>query len=163
MKTSCFAAFQGPGRICIARYAPRGTPAGFRMFKALAPGTWFNSVPEDEYRRLYFGEILARLDPRQVVADLRQLANGAEPVLLCWEKPPLTPKNWCHRRMVAEWLKDNLGVEVPELESCGGSPPSSAGPSKAATAGRPTKTDTTPKTTGAGRVQLGQLRFSFKM
>jgi hypothetical protein len=80
MKTSCFAVFKGPGRICIARYAPRGTPAGFRMFKVLAPGEWFNQVPEDEYRRRYFGEILGPLDPRQVVTDLERLAEGEEPV-----------------------------------------------------------------------------------
>jgi hypothetical protein len=116
MKTSCFALYQGPGRVCIARWAPRGTPAGYRMFAPLAPGPWFNKVPEDEYRRRYFGEILGPLDPRAVVADLERLAGGAEPVLLCWERPPFTATNWCHRRMVAEWLKSSIGLEVPELE-----------------------------------------------
>jgi hypothetical protein len=116
MKTSCFALYQGPGRVCIARWAPRGTPAGYRMFAPLAPGAWFNKVPEDEYRRRYFGEILAQLDARAVVADLERLAGGAEPVLLCWERPPFTATNWCHRRMVAEWLKSTIGLEVPELE-----------------------------------------------
>ena len=151
MRTSCFTVFQGPGRICIARYAPRGTPAGYKMFKALAPGDWFNSVPEEEYRRRYFGEILAPLDPRQVVTELEALAGGAEPVLLCWEKPPLTPKNWCHRRMVAEWLTDKLGIDVPELVLPGGAPPKGGTDPKAGAA---------PKAPGAsGRPQLG---FSFK-
>jgi hypothetical protein len=116
MKTSCFSVYEGPGRISIARYAPRGTPAGFRIFKALAPGEWFNKVPEAEYRRRYFGEVLGELDPSEVVAQLEDLGGGAEPVLLCWEKPPLTPRNWCHRRMVAEWLKSTLDIEVPELD-----------------------------------------------
>jgi hypothetical protein len=117
MKTSCFAVFQGPGRISIARFAPRATPAGFRVFKSLAPGDWFNKVTESEYRRRYFGEILSQLDPNDVVAQLEELAAGAEPVLLCWEKPPLTKDNWCHRRMVAEWLRTSLRLEVPELEA----------------------------------------------
>jgi hypothetical protein len=156
MKTSCFTVFQGPGRICIARYAPRGTPAGFRMFKALAPGSWFNKVPEEEYRRRYFGEILGPLDARQVLTELETLAEGAEPVLLCWEKPPLTPKNWCHRTMVAEWLKDQLGIEVPELVLPGGSPRKPGAALKLGVAPNP---GAAPEAGASGRTQLG---FPFK-
>jgi hypothetical protein len=29
-----------PGRISIARFAPRGTPAGYRVYSPLAPGDW---------------------------------------------------------------------------------------------------------------------------
>jgi len=53
MKVSSFFDYQGPGRISIARYAPRGTPAGFRVYKPLAPGPWFNSVSRTEYERRY--------------------------------------------------------------------------------------------------------------
>lgn len=116
MKTSSFFSYAGPGRISIARYAPRGAPPGFRIFKALAPGDWFNSVPEDVYRRLYF-EQLGLLNPQEVVAKLNELAGGHEPVLLCYEKPPFTATNWCHRRMVAEWLKTTLNLDVPELDA----------------------------------------------
>jgi hypothetical protein len=162
MKTSCFAMFQGPGRICIARYAPRGTPAGFRMFKALAPGSWFNSVSEQEYRRRYFDEILGPLDARQVLTELEMLAEGAEPVLLCWETPPLTPKNWCHRTMVAEWLKEQLGIDVPELVLPGEHVPKQG---TAPTLGAAPKLGTAPQAGAApqavapGRTQLG---FPFK-
>ncbi|MCL2822690.1 MAG: DUF488 domain-containing protein, partial [Polyangiaceae bacterium] len=115
MKTSCFAGYKGPGRICIARYAPRGTPAGYRVFKALAPGEWFKSVSKEQYMVLYDGEILAPLDPQKTWDTLHELAGGVEPVLLCWEKPPLTADNWCHRRIVSEWFESRLGVVVPEL------------------------------------------------
>jgi hypothetical protein len=51
-------------------------------------------------------------------------------VLLCWEVPPVTApqpipqagltmigrSNWCHRRLVAVWFKQTLGIDVPELE-----------------------------------------------
>jgi hypothetical protein len=38
-----------------------------------------------------------------------------EPVMLCFEKPPFTVTNWCHRRMAAAWLERELGIEVNEL------------------------------------------------
>lgn len=115
MKTSCFANYQGPGRISIARYAPRNTPAGFRIFSRLAPGSWFKTVTKSEYIER-FDAMLAALDPQETWDTLHKLAGDAEPVLLCWEKPPFDEvKNWCHRRMVAEWFEAKLGVEVPEL------------------------------------------------
>jgi len=57
-----------------------------------------------EYRAAY-QEILDRLDPRKVYQEL-----GEDAILLCWEKPG----EFCHRRLVAEWLERELGVEVPE-------------------------------------------------
>jgi len=44
MKTASFFAYTGPARISIARFAPRGSPAGFRIYRALAPGPWFNQT-----------------------------------------------------------------------------------------------------------------------
>ena len=102
MRTSSFFTYQGPGRITIARYAPRGTPGGFHMFKALAPGGWFNKVGFAQYEKLYREEILGRLDARRTFDELVALADGAEPVLLCWEKPPLTQTN-CTRSRLADW------------------------------------------------------------
>lgn len=117
MKTASFFAYQGEGRISIARSAPRDIPGGFRVYRKLAPGPWFNSVSREEYLRLYMGEVLEPLDPAQVVADLKALAGRAWPHLLCWEKPPFTDTNWCHRRLVAEWLAATLGLDVPELDA----------------------------------------------
>ena len=71
-------------------------------------------LEQSEYRELFFCDILALLNPVQVVKDLEHLAAGFEPVLLCFEKPPFTPTNWCHRRMVAEWFHNELGLDVPE-------------------------------------------------
>jgi hypothetical protein len=121
MQTSSFQTYTGPGRICIARYAPRQTPGGYKMFKLLAPGDWFNKVSRERYLSLFKSEVLDKLDPQKTFDKLHELAGGAEPVLLCWEKPPLddfnspTAKNWCHRRIVAAWFEDNLKVHVPEL------------------------------------------------
>jgi hypothetical protein len=116
MKVSSFFDYQGPGRISIARFAPRGTPAGFRVYKPLAPGPWFNSVSKPEYEKRYFAQ-LKLLDAGQVVEDLLRLAGPAEPVLLCWEKSHdiKSGKTWCHRHLVAEWLRRELGTEISEL------------------------------------------------
>ena len=114
MKTASFFSYTGPGRISIARYAPRNTPAGYKVFKPLAPGSWFNSVSEEMYRELYFAQ-LAELNARETWETLHALAAGAEPVLLCWERPPFTTTNWCHRCMVSEWFASELKHEVPEI------------------------------------------------
>lgn len=115
MKTACFFEYTGPGRISIARFPPRGTPAGFRVYRALAPGPWFKSVPEDEYRRRYAAQ-LAALDPKKTFTALTELADDAEPVLLCWERKAdlAAGKVFCHRRIVAEWFSATLGIRVDE-------------------------------------------------
>ena len=117
MKVSSFFDYQGPGRISIARYAPRGTTAGFRVYKPLAPGPWFNKVSRPEYERLYCAQ-LALLEPVTVSDELHALADGVEPVLLCWERKAdifVAKKTWCHRHMVATWLRQQLNVDVEEL------------------------------------------------
>ena len=115
MKTASFFAYTGPGRVCIARWAPRNTPAGFRIYKPLAPRKDLIKMSIEQYTKIYFGEILAALDPQTVVDDLHRLAGKVEPVLLCWERTPLGPGNECHRRMVADWLAETLGLDVPEI------------------------------------------------
>jgi len=115
MKTASFYTYAGPGRISIARFAPRGVAAGFRVYKPLAPGPWFNSVDERRYRELYFAQ-LAKLDAATVVQQLEALAAGHEPTLLCYEMPSdiAAGKTFCHRHMVAEWLQQRLGLVVAE-------------------------------------------------
>jgi hypothetical protein len=116
LKTASFFTYTGPGRISIARFPPRGTPAGYRVYKPLAPGAWFNSVTREMYERLY-GEQLAKLDAQKVHDELVALAGDAEPVLLCYEKPPFTETNYCHRRMVSAWFERELRILVPELDA----------------------------------------------
>lgn len=118
MKTGSWKTYKGAGRIGVARQAPRFAPAGFKLYRALAPGPWFNEpMTEGEYERRYRSEVLDRLDPQAVWDQLHALAlpPGAEPVLMCFEAPPWTSDNWCHRRMIAAWFKETLGQEVPEI------------------------------------------------
>jgi hypothetical protein len=116
MKTSCFFTYQGPGRISIARFAPTGIK-GYRRYLALAPQRHMLKMPYEEYRPLYFA-ILHALDPQDVWDELHALVAPAEPVLLCWERPPLNDEtNFCHRSMVAYWIEDTLGFVVEEYEA----------------------------------------------
>ncbi len=106
MQTSNFARAAGDHSIkpvSIARYAPRWYSG--RRYLALAPTRQMLKMGEDDYRVAY-QEILERLDPRKVYEDL-----GPDAVLLCWEKPG----EFCHRRLVAEWLEIHLGIKVPEV------------------------------------------------
>ena len=113
MKTGSFRTYRGEGRISIARWAG-GFGKGVPSYRPLAPGPWFKSVDWPTYCRLY-GEQLSKLDPRQTWDDLHRLAGDAAPVLLCWEVPPFTDANHCHRRLVAEWFEQELGEAVPEV------------------------------------------------
>jgi len=99
-------------RIGISRGTPR-RQRGFRVYRALAPGSWFNSVPAAEYRRRYMAQ-LAELDPVIVLSELAALAEGKVPALLCFERPPPDP-TWCHRGLVSAWFFDTLQVEVFEF------------------------------------------------
>lgn len=117
IRTASFRTYTGLGRISIARWAPRNTPAGYKVFKALAPGDWFNKVTWSEYVPRYNTEILGKLDPKKVLEQLQQLAGeGNIPTLQCWEVPPLVGDNQCHRRLAAAWFERELGIEVPEYE-----------------------------------------------
>jgi hypothetical protein len=116
VKTSSFRLYRGPGRVNIARGARHVIP-GFRIYRALQPGPWFNSVDDDEYCQRY-AAILAALDPERVWHELHALAMPAEPILCCWEVPPFTAQNWCHRRLVATWFNQTLGYDVPEWRGC---------------------------------------------
>jgi hypothetical protein len=122
MKTSSFRTYTGPGRISIARWAPRNCPPGYRVFRPLAPGDWAKAGGrwvDDATFLAGYDDQLSRLDPRDTWDRLHQLAGSSEPVLLCWEVPPFDPpgdgRNWCHRRLVAAWFEERLGVSVPEL------------------------------------------------
>ncbi len=72
--------------------------------RELAPTWSMLSLSRSDYER-QFQSILSKLDPDDI---LRRLPKGA--VMLCWEYPG----RFCHRRIVAEWLEQRCGIEVPE-------------------------------------------------
>lgn len=63
----------------------------------------------EEYERRYL-EHLEKLDANKVYEDLKDCT------LVCFEssKDLACGKKFCHRRIVAKWLKAKLGIDVPE-------------------------------------------------
>ena len=61
-----------------------------------------HTVGKAEYARRYNEEVLSKLD-----------ALGKDAILLCGEMPG----TFCHRRLVARWLEEELGISVPERGS----------------------------------------------
>jgi len=132
MNTSYFAKYKGENGVSIAGKTPDWYKG--REYKKLAPKFHFFkdykkcikyidellqekriTIPEaiemkrkteENYTIHYYSEVLNVLDPHQVYGEL-----GENAVLLCWEKSG----EFCHRRLVAEWLKKELGIEVKEL------------------------------------------------
>lgn len=100
-------------KIGVSRGVPRGTPAGYRRYPALNPGSWFRSVAAGEFHRLYHDEVLKKLDAERVVRDLTAISAGRIPVLTCFEKSA-PGDDWCHRGIISVWLNDKVGLEVPE-------------------------------------------------
>jgi uncharacterized protein (DUF488 family) len=69
---------------------------------------------KDDVQETYepkFNEILKNLKPDDVINDLTKLSGGKDIVLCCHEKEG----DFCHRRIVAEWLEKTKNIEVKEL------------------------------------------------
>ena len=114
--TSSWFTYFGPGRVGISQGVPRNMRAGYRLYKKLAP-SWSlvrAGLPRSQYEPFYREDVLDRLDPGQVLDDLRRLSPEHPPVLLCYERPPFDEANFCHRHMVAEWLAAHIGQPVLE-------------------------------------------------
>lgn len=112
MKTSYFGnktAAQDHKAVSIARWPPRWWGFG-RRYILLAPSADLlkrakAGLPWPEYVEEYKRDVLSKLDPVRVYADL------TDAILLCWEKPG----DDCHRRLVADWIENALDVKVQEL------------------------------------------------
>ncbi len=110
MNTSYYAKYKGDNGVSIAAKCPHWFNG--RQYKKLAPNYSLlmayknNLINEVEYTEQYYKEVLNNLDARQIYEEL-----GEDAVLLCWEKSG----SFCHRHLVADWLRNKLGVEVLEL------------------------------------------------
>lgn len=84
-----------------------------KEYKKLAPKYYWwkqwhdENLSNDWYKEQYFNTVLNVLDPVQVFKDV-----GDDAVLLCWE----SPGHFCHRRLVAQWFKSRLNIDVIEIK-----------------------------------------------
>ena len=71
-----------------------------------------------EYTEKYRKEILRYLSPWDVGIDLFRIGrkeNTDKVVMLCYE----SPEKFCHRHLIAEWMKETMHIEVEELQTSG--------------------------------------------
>jgi hypothetical protein len=116
MKTSYYhraKAIGVEGIISISRSTPFWM-GKIPKYPTLAPGPWFKAVDRQEYEQLYT-EILNSLDPQVVWDELHNLVFPNEPILLCWEALKKEDQ-FCHRRFVAAWFTEHLGVSLLEVQ-----------------------------------------------
>jgi len=85
-------------------------------YKALAPNwrLWDNfkkkKISEDKFI-VEYNNMLKDLNPKHVLEHLHFLTGGIEPILMC--KPAKT--KFCHRHLVADWLENETGIIINEL------------------------------------------------
>ena len=85
---------------------------GMKTIYELTPTKEILSLKDspDSYTIKYFN-LLDNLDAETILDEIEQLSNKQDCVLLCYEKP----FQFCHRHIVADWLKTNLNIEVREI------------------------------------------------
>lgn len=94
---------------------------------ALYPPRWFNGISlkqvsptksilfakdqtQEEYIRRYKSEVLAQQDMCQFLKTVEMVSCGQDVALCCYEKPG----DFCHRHILAEWIKEKTGIEIKE-------------------------------------------------
>lgn len=98
-----------PDAVSIAGRCPNNFYG--REYKKLAPKYWFFQKykldgDEEFYKIQYQKEVLDKLNPVDVYNDL-----GDNAILLCYE----AVGEFCHRRLVAQWLNKHLGIIIDEI------------------------------------------------
>lgn len=94
-------------------------PVGYngKKYKCLAPSSklllkWKKDKDINYYIQHFQEEVLNKLNISCVIMDLINLAAGKIPCLICYEKP----SDFCHRHLVAEWLREIPNVYVKEFK-----------------------------------------------
>nr|DAI47201.1 MAG TPA: protein of unknown function DUF488 [Caudoviricetes sp.] len=94
---------------------------------SLYPPRWFNGISlkqvaptksilfangqtQEEYTRRYRSEVLSQQDMQQFLKTVEQASGGQDVALCCYEKPD----DFCHRHILADWIKEKLGIEISE-------------------------------------------------
>lgn len=115
MQTSCF---DNVARVAVPLSISGRAPDWYAgpQLRLLAPKRGFfdawaaGEIDDDGYVRAFRAQVLAPLDPAQVFRRIVE-AHGPDVTLLCYEPPG----QFCHRRIVAQWFEQALGVSVPEM------------------------------------------------
>ncbi len=97
--------------VSVARWNPKWFEG--ISYKIVAPMADMlrDDITRDEYIRQYRNRVLWNLNPARVLRDLQMLTGNRDCALLCYEKPG----DFCHRRLLADWMLKETGMEIPEF------------------------------------------------
>ena len=97
-----------PQAVAISLGVPRGWTG--RRYSVLAPSRRLIKIMDPQtFTKLYKAEVLDRLDPMRVIREM----GGDDFIMCCWEPPG----EFCHRRVVAAWMRKHTGVLVQEFNT----------------------------------------------
>ncbi len=102
----------------ISRGIPRWPlPYRYRLLRLLAPSRETFALQDlKEFEQAYLAG-LEEIGSKKIARALRKISDGhgGRPLaLLCYEN--IHAGETCHRRMFADWWKEQTGQEVPELD-----------------------------------------------
>jgi uncharacterized protein YeaO (DUF488 family) len=104
--------------ISICGKAPNGWNG--LQYKKLAPKwsffkEWKENHDNDFYIKHFNEEVLQPLNAFTVVNELFELAQSDKIALVCYERP----EDFCHRHLVANWIKDWTMIDAREFARYG--------------------------------------------
>lgn len=91
--------------ISVAQYIPKKiSESGIIEYKRLAPSRDMMELAKRDLGAFIvaYETKLSRMNRDMVIDELMALSEGADVVLLCYEKP----ENFCHRQIIAHWFGD---------------------------------------------------------
>ena len=101
----------------ISRGTPRGNPGfRYRIMRELAPSKATFALEDQEAFTVSYLRQLEDIGAPAILDRLEGISGGRDVVLLCWERL-VDPGEWCHRRMLADYIEREAGTKVSELAS----------------------------------------------
>lgn len=97
--------------IGVALWPPRFF-RGISM-KQVAPRRYMldDRLTDEEYIGMYRNDVLRFVDAKSFIRLLEEAGRGMDVALCCFEKP----NEFCHRHILAQWLKEQTGVDIVEF------------------------------------------------
>ncbi len=104
--------------VSISRGEPRRRlPFSYRRLRGLAPDA---EAWAQEGREAFTASYLRQLEglgAERILERLEEIGDGRQAIaLLCWERLD-KPGEWCHRRLLADYIERETGTTIPELKA----------------------------------------------
>lgn len=96
--------------VSVARWQPRYLSVPASMLD-VAPTPWMMKEATREQYLESYQRILSQLNAENFIKRLETLSGGRDVALCCYEKPG----EFCHRRLLADFLSLKTGIEIEEF------------------------------------------------